>query len=247
LASYFDSTTIDKKTNFADDFDVNTQEGYSIENDVLDIKGNINGNEIGFSYAMTEGKDTNLKTDDALHYDEESDSFTMGIDDTNKKNDLGIKMPTISYLRSIAERFTQDNLQKTIKKSRDNEDFQDTFKQKISKELAKEFGQKTMVKTRIKRDIQKNITTQTLQETFIPEDIQTQLNEKNGITAINAKNARSLLNIRDKSTKNMRSDELETFNTLIVRFDKVIEELNNNKGLEDKRKDFFGKIDEEKS
>lgn len=104
-----------------------------------------------------------------------------------------------------------------------------------------------MVKTRVKRDIQKNITTQTLQETFIPQDIQTQLNEKNGITAINAKNARSLLNIRDKSTKNMRSDELETFNTLIIKFDKVIQELDNNKGLEDKRKDFFGKIDEEKS
>ena len=167
--------------------------------------------------------------------------------DKRKKSDLGIKMPTIAYLRERAERFTQDNLQKTIEKSRNNEDFQKTFKQDLSEELAKEFGQKTMVETRVKRDIQKNITVQTLQETFIPEEIQTRLNEKNGITAINEKNARELLNIRDTTTENMRSDELETFNKLIIKFDNVIQELDNNNGLEDKRKDFFGKIDEEKS
>ena len=246
LASYFDNTTIDKKTNFADDFDVNSQDGFSIENDILDIKGKINGSNIGFSYNMMEWKDTNLQADDSLNYDKESDSFTMDID-KRKKSDLGIKMPTIAYLRERAERFTQDNLQKTIEKSRNNEDFQKTFKQDLSEELAKEFGQKTMVETRVKRDIQKNITVQTLQETFIPEEIQTRLNEKNGITAINEKNARELLNIRDTTTENMRSDELETFNKLIIKFDNVIQELENNNGLEKKRKDFFGKIDEEKS
>jgi hypothetical protein len=42
LASYFDSSTIEKDTNFADDFDINTQNGFTIQDDTLNIKWNIN-------------------------------------------------------------------------------------------------------------------------------------------------------------------------------------------------------------
>jgi len=78
----------------ADDFDINTQEGYSIENDVLDIKGSINGYEIGFSYNMMEWKDTNLKADDHLHMNTTSNLFSLGVENGGQKQ-LGVKKTKI--------------------------------------------------------------------------------------------------------------------------------------------------------
>ena len=243
LASYFDSTTIDKKTNFADDFDVNTQEGFSIEDDVLAIKGNIDGNEIGFNYDMTEWENSNLQTDEFLNYDKVSNNFTLGAD-TGRKNDLGIKMPTLSYMRTIAENFWKNNFQEIIKKSNDIEDFKDTFKQKLSKELTKQFWQKTLVETRVKRDIQKNITTKTLQSTFIPDVMMAKLHEKQNINTTE-QTPRAMLNIWQHTTENMRSDELERLNTLTKRFDNVTKNLANNNGLENQWKQLFEKINTE--
>lgn len=86
LARYFNTTTVDKK-NLADDFDINTQKGFSIEkgerqydeegDDVLYINGNINGNNIGFYYNLN-NPDAQLKSDDFLHIDDKTDAFDFG-------------------------------------------------------------------------------------------------------------------------------------------------------------------------
>lgn len=244
LASYFDSTTIDKKANFADDFSINTQEWFSIEDDILSIKGNIQGNDIGFEYNMTEGQSSNLTADDFLHYDKTNNSFTLGAEKWATQ-DLGIRMPTIDYLSQEAQKFSEDNFQKELAAHDDIASFQEDFKKNLSENLAKSFGQKTIVETRVKRDIQKNITTQTLQSTFIPETILANIDQKGKIDT-NNKTTRALFDIRETTTENMRSDELERLNTTTKRFNNVIGNLENNSGLEANRKEFLGKVDEEK-
>ena len=153
-------------------------------------------------------------------------------------------MPTIGYMRTIAEDFSKNNFQNIIKKSDDVQDFNDIFKQKLSKELIKQFGQKTIVETRVKRDIQKNMTTQTLQKTFIPEVMKAKLQEKQSINTTD-KTPRAIVNIRENTTENMRSDELERLDILVKRLDSVTKNLSNNNRLEKPRKQLFEKINTE--
>jgi hypothetical protein len=73
--------------NFANDFDINTQDGFSIEkgdekydeagDDVLYINGNIHGNSVGFYYNL-DNPDAQLKSDDFLNFDNKSNSFAFG-------------------------------------------------------------------------------------------------------------------------------------------------------------------------
>lgn len=144
----------------------------------------------------------------------------------------------------MAQNFSQDNFQKTIESSENIQSFQKEFKQKLSQELAKEFGQKTIVESRVKRDIQKNITTQTLQNSFIPKEITTKINEKENVN-ITDKTTHAIFSIRDTTTENMRSDELEKFNKLIIVFNDTIKTVKNNNALEKNRKQLCANIYEE--
>jgi hypothetical protein len=153
-------------------------------------------------------------------------------------------MPTLGYMRTIAEDFSKNNFQNIIKKSNDVQDFNDIFKQALSQELIKQFGQKTIVETRVKRDIQKNMTTQTLQKTFIPEVMKAKLQEKQSINTTD-KTPRAIVNIRENTTENMRSDELERLDILVKRLDSVTKNLSNNNRLEKSRKQLFEKINTE--
>lgn len=99
-----------------------------------------------------------------------------------------------------------------MEKAEDGKSFEAAIKEKISEELLKYYGQEAIVETRIERDIEKNITVQTLQNTFFPDAVLTEFNkEGKNINDTNDKKARKLLEIRDESTENMRSDELKKF------------------------------------
>lgn len=68
------------KENFADDFEINSQDGFSINkekyeeneigDDILYINGSINGDEIGFYYNL-DNADAELKSDDFLNHDKD--------------------------------------------------------------------------------------------------------------------------------------------------------------------------------
>ncbi|MEI8009554.1 MAG: hypothetical protein WCI00_09710 [bacterium] len=98
-----------------------------------------------------------------------------------------------------------------LEKAEDMDEFETSFKDKISGQLLKDYGQEELVKTRVERDIEKNITTQTLQTIFFPDVIRTELNKDNIIDKTTEKKPRKIMEIWDKSTENMRSDELRTF------------------------------------
>ena len=103
------------------------------------------------------------------------------------------------------------------------EDFETTLKDKISEKLLTYYGQEALVKTRVERDVEKNIVTQKLQSTFFPEAVLAELNkEGKDINRTTDKKVWKLLEIRDKSTENMRSDELRRFRSLTERLDPLI-------------------------
>jgi len=129
-------------------------------------------------------------------------------------------------LTQQTQRVIDDNFTDILSKADNMEEVEAIFKQKISDELSKNYGQKALVKTRVSRDIEKNITTQTLQNTFIPNPVLTELNRNQQIDKTNENNARNILNIRDKTTENMRSDQLRTFRTLTQRFNNEVQQKN---------------------
>jgi len=98
-----------------------------------------------------------------------------------------------------------------LNNAKDMDEFERSFKNKISNQLLKNYGQEALVKTRVERDIEKNITTQTLQNMFFPDVIRTELNKDNMIDKTTEKKPRNIMEIWDKSTENMRSDELRIF------------------------------------
>ena len=97
-----------------------------------------------------------------------------------------------------------------LEKANNMDEFETSFKDKISAQLLKNYGQTALVKTRVERDIEKNITTQTVQNTFFPEAIRTELNRDNTISKTTENKPWKIMEIWDKSTENMRSDELRT-------------------------------------
>ncbi|MEI6774839.1 MAG: hypothetical protein WCL18_08990 [bacterium] len=110
--------------------------------------------------------------------------------------------------------------------------------------MLKNYTQEALIKTRVERDIEKNIVTQTLHTTFIPEVVITEMN-KEAINKITKKNTRKLLAIRDKSTENMRSDELRTLRSLIQRLDPLLAKKNH-RNLEPKREKLLKGVQEER-
>jgi hypothetical protein len=90
------------------------------------------------------------------------------------------------------------------------EEFETSLKDKISSQLLKNYGQETIVKTRVERDIEKNITIQTAQNMFFPDVVITELNRDKIIDKTTERKPRKIMEIRDKSTENMRSDQLRT-------------------------------------
>jgi hypothetical protein len=97
-----------------------------------------------------------------------------------------------------------------LEKANTMDEFEASFKEKISAQLLKNYGETALVKTRVERDIEKNITTQTVQNTFFPEAIRTELNRDNIISKTTENKPWKIMEIWDKSTENMRSDELRT-------------------------------------
>ena len=108
--------------------------------------------------------------------------------------------------QAVIEREFADQLQK----AKNREDFETALKEKISTQLLKNYGQETLVKTRVERDIERNITTQTLQTTFLPDTVSIELNKDKMIDKTTEKKPWKIMKIRDKSTENMRSDELRS-------------------------------------
>ncbi len=255
LARYFNTTTIDKK-NLADDFDINTQKGFSIEkwerqydeegDDVLYINGKINGSNIGFYYNLN-NPDAQLKSDDFLHIDDKTDAFDFGPGKWGK-NELGVKLPTLGMLSAQAQGVSEKNFTALLEKSANLEEFEAMFKQQVSDELLKNYGKEALVKTRVERDIEKNIATQTLYTAFIPDVVATGMN-KESVNKTTKKQARELLDIRDKSTENMRSDELRRLISLTQRLNPLITQIGKNKqeNLEPKRQKVFEDMRNERS
>ena len=258
LAKYFDTTNISptgagtKKENFANDFNINTQDGFHIQkgteqneknDDVLYIKGNIKGNEIWFYYNLT-NPDAQLQSDDFLHFNPEAETFAFGVKWWGQ-NKLGVKLPTISTLSNEAQMIIDKEFSSELEKAEDMDEFETSFKDKISGQLLKDYGQEELVKTRVERDIEKNITTQTLQTIFFPDVIRTELNKDNIIDKTTEKKPRKIMEIWDKSTENMRSDELRTFRWLLNRLDSLIskERYTN---LEPRRQKLLQEIQKEK-
>ena len=228
LARYFDTTTINQD-NFADDFDINTQDGFQVKkgeainetnDDILYINGNMHGNTIGFYYNLT-NPEAQLQSDDFLHFDERSETFSFG-KNTWGKNNLGIKLPTLDMLSTQAQQTSEKTFDKILEKSKNIEELETTMKEQISTELLKNYWQEAIVKTRVERDIEKNITIQTVNKTFVPETVLIDMNTNKTIDDTTEKKARKLLEIRDKSTENMRSDELRRLRSLIERLDPLI-------------------------
>ena len=259
LARYFDTTNIDptgagtQKENFADDFIINTQDGFHIQkgteqneknDDVLYIKGNIKGNEIWFYYNLT-NPDAQIQSDDFLHFDTEAETFTFGVKWWGQNN-LGIKLPTITTLSNEAQMIIDKDFSTELNNAKDMDEFERSFKNKISNQLLKNYGQEALVKTRVERDIEKNITTQTLQNMFFPDVIRTELNKDNMIDKTTEKKPRNIMEIWDKSTENMRSDELRIFRWLLNRLDPLITK-ENHPNLEPKWQKLLGEIQKERT
>ena len=257
LAKYFDTTNIDptwtKKENFADNFNINTQDGFHIQkgteqneknNDILYINGNIKGNSIGFYYNLT-NPDAQLESDDFLHFNTETETFAFGVKWWGQ-NTLGVKLPTISTLSNEAQRIIDKEFSTELEKAKNMDEFERAFKDKISNQLLKNYGQEALVKTRVERDLEKNITTQTLQTMFFPDVIRTELNKDNMIDKTTEKKPWKIMEIWDKSTENMRSDELRTFRWLLNRLDPLIEK-EKHPNLEPRRQKLLQEIQKEKT
>ena len=210
---------------------------------MLHINGNIKGNTIGFYYNLT-NPDAQLKSDDFLHFDGESELFSLGAG-SGGKNNLGVKLPTIGTLSAQAQGVSERNFTELLEKSASLEDFEAAMKEQVSNELLKNYGQEALVKTRVERDIEKNITTQTLKNIFVPEAVLAELNIDKSINKTGEKKARKLLGIRDKSTESMRSDELRRFRGLIERLDPLIKQSDHGK-LESRWKGLLDGMKEEK-
>lgn len=259
LARYFDTTNIDptgtgtNKENFANDFTLNTQSGFHIDkgtdqnekdDDILYINGNIKGNGIGFYYNLT-NPDAQLQSDDFLHFNTEAETFAFGVKWWGK-NKLGIKLPTITTLSNEAQMVIDKDFGTELEKAKDMDEFESSFKDKISAQLLKNYGQEALVKTRVERDIEKNITTQTLQNMFFPGAVLTKLNTDKMTDKTTEKKSWKIMDIWDKSTENMRSDELRTFRWLLDRLDPLIAK-GSHPNLEPKWQKLLGEIQKERT
>lgn len=251
LARYFDTTTMNKD-NFAKDFDIDTQKGFQIQkgesineqdNDILYINGKIQGNDIGFYYNLS-NPDAQLQSDDFLHFDKITETFLL---DEKKwsKNTLGIKLPTLEMLALQAQEFSESNVSNFLEQAADEKDFETALKNSISDKLIKNYTQEALIKTRVERDIEKNMTTQTLNDMFIPKAVLTEINSNHSIDKITEKKVRKLLEIWDKNTENMRSDELRRLRWLMQRLDPLIQKQHH-KNLEPRRERILNAIQEER-
>jgi hypothetical protein len=250
LAKYFETNTINQE-NFADDFDTNIQNGYSIQkgeqqneknDDILYINGKIQGNDIGFYYNLN-NPDAQLQSDDFLNFNAVAETFSFGKSTGGKKN-LGIQLPTIEELSSQAQGVSERNFTTLLEKATSREEFEASFRAVISTELLKNYGQESLVKSRVERDIEKNIATQTLHTTFIPEIVATEMS-KEATNKTTKNKARKLLEIRDTSTENMGASELRTLRSLVQRLDPLIGK-EQHKNLEPKRERLLGDMEEER-
>ena len=133
-----------------------------------------------------------------------------------------------------------------LNNAKDMDEFERSFKNKINNQLLKNYGQEALVKTRVERDIEKNITTQTLQNMFFPDVIRTELNKDNMIDKTTEKKPRNIMEIWDKSTENMRSDELRIFRWLLNILDPLITK-ENHPNLEPKWQKLLGEIQKERT
>jgi hypothetical protein len=125
-------------------------------------------------------------------------------------------------LSAQAQSVSEKNFSTLLEKSTSLEEFEASMKKEVSTELLKNYGQEALVKTRVERDVEKNMTAQKLNSTFVPEAVLAQLNSDKSIDKITEKRPRKLLNIRDKTTENMRSDELRRLRSLTERLDPII-------------------------
>lgn len=251
LASYFDNSKIEEN-NFASNFDIDTQKGFSIDkgtdqnetnDDILYINGDIQGNTIGYYYNLT-NPDAQLQSDDSLHYDSTSETFTLG-DGRWGKSNLWVQLPTITMLSNQAQTVSQEYFTQLLQTSGSIEDFEIALKNKISDELMKNYGQEAFVKSRVERDIQKNITAQTLQKTFVPNTVMIELNRDSKTEKHTEKNAWKIMELRDKSTENMRLDQNKEYETLIKRLDPLLEKDNRNH-LEPRRQKLLKDMNQER-
>ncbi len=103
-----------------------------------------------------------------------------------------------------------------------------------------------LIKTRVERDVERNIVTQSMEDSFIPPTILVELNRDERIDKTTEKTVWNIMEIRDTSTENMRSDELRTLRDLIHRLDFFIGK-EHHPGLEKKRQRLLEEMDEERA
>ena len=137
-------------------------------------------------------------------------------------------------LSEQAQAVSQKECSTLLERSVSLEEFEKDFKQKISDTLLKNYGQEMLIKTRVERDVERNIVTQSMEDSFIPPTILVELNRDERIDKTTEKTVWNIMEIRDTSTENMRSDELRTLRDLIHRLDFFIGK-EHHPGLEKKR------------
>lgn len=149
-------------------------------------------------------------------------------------------------LSEQAQAVSQKECSTLLERSVSLEEFEKDFKQKISDTLLKNYGQEMLIKTRVERDVERNIVTQSMEDSFIPPTILVELNRDERIDKTTEKTVWNIMEIRDTSTENMRSDELRTLRDLIHRLDFFIGK-EHHPGLEKKRQRLLEEMDEERA
>ena len=127
-------------------------------------------------------------------------------------------------LSDQAQLVSEENFPKLLETASNREDLANSLKEKVSDRLLRNYTQEALIKSRVERDVEKNITTQSLHHAFIPDAVLARLNENNTIDSVSERNARSLMQIRDKSTEHMKSFELRNFRNLLTRLEPIREQ-----------------------
>jgi len=230
LASYFDGSTVNNN-NFAEQFDINAAKGFSIDKDVLHMQGKIGDADIGFYYHLNDSA-AQLQSDDSMYFDPISKTFALG-PETWWVSDMGVRMPTLAFLSEKATDFSSRRVDNILKNSRSMDEFQQTFKNKLSEHLMKYFGKENIVHNRVEKQVQKNLTAQDILANYFPSDIASKK-----ITTDETPEAHELLGIFDNTLENDNTQNISSLHGLQKRFKNALDndlDVKNPK-LEDSRK-----------
>jgi len=148
-------------------------------------------------------------------------------------SDMGVRMPTLAFLSEKATDFSSRRVDNILKNSRSMDEFQQTFKNKLSEHLMKYFGKENIVHNRVEKQVQKNLTAQDILANYFPSDIASKK-----ITTDETPEAHELLGIFDNTLENDNTQNISSLHGLQKRFKNALDndlDVKNPK-LEDSRK-----------